>query len=224
MRIIGIAGHKQSGKNTVALIWQLLVFEASPKYKEVVGTKYVNEIEFVKACLMREEDYIPYSHYFTWTQKSFAHRLKEVVCALTDCTMDQLENEEFKNSWLPYTWTKSERNISTYRELLQHVGTELFREGIHRSIWIDLLYNDLEESGNYLIADVRFQDEADSVNEHNGTLIRVFGRNEHVSIDAHISERGITDYSCFQYNIHNDGSLEELIIQVKNIMRMEEVL
>ena len=113
--IIGISGHKQSGKNTVALIWQLLIFEASPRYKEIVGTKYVNDIDYVLACIEGREEWKPYSHYFTWKQRSFAHKLKQVVCTLTGCTMEQLENEWFKNSDVP---------ILGQRVLLRSVLTE----------------------------------------------------------------------------------------------------
>lgn len=220
--LIGISGHKQSGKNTVALIWQLLVFEATPRYKEIVGTKYVNDIEYVKACLTGEEEWRPYDHYFEWTQKSFAHKLKQVVCVLTGCTMQQLEKEDFKNSEVPYTWTKSALDISTYRELLQKLGTEVFRERIHEGIWVDLLLNEYIMSENWLITDVRFQDEADAVNKLSGTLIQVVGKEE--SRSEHRSERDLDNYGNFQYRIVNDGTWEDLIIQVRDVMRKEGVL
>lgn len=226
--IIGISGHKQSGKNTVALIWQLLIFEASPRYKEIVGTKYVNDIDYVLACIEGREEWKPYSHYFTWKQRSFAHKLKQVVCTLTGCTMEQLENEWFKNSDVPYTWTKSALEISTYRELMQKLGTEVFRKNIHEGIWVDLLMNKYDKAvmdgkpEDWLITDVRFKDEADSVNGRLGTLIRVH-KNE-INREVHQSERDLDDYPWFQYEIDNNGSLEDLIIQVRDVMRKEGVL
>ena len=226
--IIGISGHKQSGKNTVALIWQLLVFEATPRYKEIVGTKYVDEIEYVAACIRGEEDWKPYSHYFLWKQKSFAYKLKQVVCTLTGCTMGQLEKEEFKSSDVPYTWTKSALGIGTYRELLQKLGTEVFRRTVHESIWVDLLMNEYDNAimnqkpEDWLVTDVRFRDEADSINNRLGTLIRV--NRDSGNTEVHQSERDLDNYPWFQYELDNNGSLENLIIQVRDVMRKEGVI
>lgn len=226
--IIGISGHKQSGKNTVALIWQLLVFEASPRYREIVGTKYVNDIEYVTACIKGEEDWKPYSHYFRWKQKSFAYKLKQVVCTLTGCTMGQLEKEEFKSSNVPYTWTKSALGIGTYRELLQKLGTEVFRRTVHESIWVDLLMNEYDNAimnqkpEDWLVTDVRFRDEADSINNRLGTLIRV--NRDSGNTEVHQSERDLDNYPWFQYELDNNGSLENLIIQVRDVMRKEGVI
>lgn len=226
--IIGISGHKQSGKNTVALIWQLLVFEASPRYREIVGTKYVNDIEYVTACIKGEEDWKPYSHYFRWKQKSFAYKLKQVVCTLTGCTMGQLEKEEFKSSDVPYTWTKSALGIGTYRELLQKLGTEVFRRTVHESIWVDLLMNEYDNAimnqkpEDWLVTDVRFRDEADSINNRLGTLIRV--NRDSGNTEVHQSERDLDNYPWFQYELDNNGSLENLIIQVRDVMRKEGVI
>lgn len=228
MSIVGIAGHKQSGKNTVALIWQLLLFEASHRYKEIVGTRYANDIDFVSACIKGEEDFRPYEYSFSWQQKAFAHKLKQIVCILTGCTMKQLEGEEFKNSKLPYTWTKSSKIITTYRELLQQLGTDIFRDNIHPDLWVDLLMEDYDKAvlerapENWLITDVRFVNEAEAINARGGTLIRVSRGIK--SEDNHRSETGLKDSSQVFYNIYNDGTLEELIIQVKNIMRMEGLL
>lgn len=227
--IVGISGHKQSGKNTVALIWQLLDFEATAKYKEVVGSKYIDEVEYVLACLNGEEDFVPYSHYFRWEQKSFAYKLKQVVCILTGCTMEQLEKEEFKSSTLPYTWTKSKGEIVTYRELLQYLGTEVFRTNIHENIWVDLLLSEYStnvmnrEPKNWLVTDVRFKNEADAISMILGTLIRVDNPTI-VREDTHKSETDLDDYVSLQHYIDNSGNLKDLVIRVREIMRMEGVL
>lgn len=73
-----------------------------------------------------------------------------------------------------------------------------------------------------VITDVRFKDEADSVNRRSGTLIRVH-KNE-INREVHQSERDLDDYPWFQYEIDNNGSLEDLIIQVRDVMRKEGVL
>lgn len=226
--LIGISGHKQSGKNTVALIWQLLAFWVTPRYRELIKTKYILDTDYVLACLKGQEYYRAYSHYFTWEQKSFAYKLKKMICALTGCTMEQLEDPDFKASDVPYTWTKSALDISTYRELLQKLGTEVFRKTVHENIWVDLLFEDwdpLEPIGkaNWLVTDVRFREEADAINQRGGTLIRITSGSK-VSEDSHLSENDLEDYPYFQYYIDNSGTLKDLIEQVRGIMMKEGAL
>lgn len=218
--IIGISGHKQSGKNTVALIWQLLMFESTPRYKEIVGSKYIDAVDYVLSCLHGNENYHLYSHYFTWQQKSFAYKLKQIVCILTGCTLDQLENEEFKNSPVPYTWTKSKLNITTYRELLQKLGTEVFRNNVHQDIWVDLLLQDYSADQNWLITDTRFVDEANIINENQGTLLKIIGKDQ-TQLSQHQSETDLDEYPLFQYYIDNNGTYEHLIKQVQLIIAKE---
>lgn len=93
--LIGIAGQKQSGKNTVAKIWQSLDLFYNNKYgvwEYFIDNKNYNS--FVKAALGHKVGLLPYS---SWKQKSFAHKLKQILCILTDCNIEQLENESIKS-------------------------------------------------------------------------------------------------------------------------------
>lgn len=220
--IVGISGHKQSGKDTVALIWQLLSFEGSPEYKLVVGSKYIDDVDFVKACLLGQENYGPYFHYFRWEKKSFAHTLKKIVSILTGCKLKNLELESFKRTIVPYFITKSPLDISTYRDLLQKLGTEVFRNHFSDSIWVDSLFKDYTEDCQWLVTDVRFTNEADEINARNGVLIRI--QSDRTSTDTHTSETALDSYPWFDYVIDNNGTLEELIVKVRTIMRMEGIL
>jgi hypothetical protein len=93
--IIGISGKKQSGKNTVASIIQYLTDKSSMGYFHPDGFK--DYVEYLKG------GHNTRSH---WQQKSFAGKLKQCVALITGCTVEQLEDEEFKNKSLGEEWIR----------------------------------------------------------------------------------------------------------------------
>ena len=172
--IYGICGCKQSGKNTVARIWQLLDFYY--KMGKDYWVKSYTDIQHVLENLQFG------NKKFSWEQKSYAHKLKQILCILFGCTMEQLEDEEFKNSKVPEEWkvweieyksyddiithsklspTKEEailefnrldnrdlivkepyEYLPTYREVLQYIGTDLFRNQLHPNWSINALFSE----------------------------------------------------------------------------------
>lgn len=237
--IYGICGYKQSGKNTVAKIWQLLDYYYNTVYKgEDFNNRPKIDIDFVLHYLNNNEiQYIninskeDVNKISTWQQKSYAHSLKKILCILLGCKIEDFENEEFKNSKLPEEWkvweieyknyndgithsklspTKEEaifefnrldnrdliveqpyEYLPTYREVLQHIGTDLFRNQLHPNWAINALFSEYKPNygdprieaiqgfganmtyPNWLVTDVRFQNEADAVTERGGKLIKV---------------------------------------------------
>ena len=82
-------------------------------YKTQVGKDLTADIiQYLTFCKI-ENKQIPYSTYKTyinhriyWENKKFATKLKQIVCILTDCTIEQLENNDFKNSKLSKDWNR----------------------------------------------------------------------------------------------------------------------
>lgn len=86
--------------------------------------------------------------------------------------------------------------IYTPRLLLQHIGTELFRDQLHPQIWVNALMadykNKAESKGkllkkpiypDWIITDVRFPNEAKAIKDKGGIVIRVnrlIGKNVYV--------------------------------------------
>ena len=68
---------------------------------------------------------------------------------------------------------------------------------------------------NWIVTDVRYQNEADHIKNKGGILIRV-NRNTHNN-DNHKSEIDLDDYNKFDFIIDNNGSVEELIKKVIEI-------
>lgn len=113
-----------------------------------------------------------------WEIKKYAGKLKEIACILTGCTLEQLENQEFKKQKLSSEWTKINNNwqykedsendpdyevidaekklyrykgmdtLDTYRDLLQKLGTEAMRNTIHENVWVNALYADYKPLDN----------------------------------------------------------------------------
>jgi len=137
----------------------------------------------------------------------FADKVKDIVCLLTGCTRKDLENQEFKESQLPVEWTDDFGTIS-YRQAMQYIGTDLFRNKFHKDTWVNATMKDINpELYNYIIPDVRFKNEADAIRNIGGTIIYVES-NTFSSYD-HESEIGLEGYN-FDIIIHNNSSLEAL--------------
>lgn len=284
--IVGISGKKQSGKNTVALIWQYLYDYYYNNYKHPMTVEDFKE-------------YVKNNHHLksVWIQKSFAYKLKQIFCILTGCNIEQLEEENFKNSKLPKEWTvwkfvttgevgylndntyldaehirlfntKEELDnyvknfntydidchyyeyLPTYREALQFIGTDLFRNMFHPNTHVISFFNDytplddalevdltshegvktVYEYPKWLVTDVRFPNEAKAIKDREGILVRVNSRKEFLPNpslsheDIHYSEVALDDYSNWDYIIDNNGSLEQLIDKVKTILIKENII
>ncbi len=200
----------------------------------------------------------------TWENKKFAGKLKQIVALITGCNVEDLESEEFKNTYLPEIWNKKVLNIPkyldcelseegkevyttikrfTYRELLQVFGTELMRDGFHDQVHINALFADYKvvnqwpeygtitnDNGvvegrvpigmntvwpNWLITDLRFQNEFDAVKVNGGITVRV--------VRSMAPEEWIASKYFNQINFTKTG-LEVLQIPTwKKISKMEMV-
>lgn len=106
----------------------------------------------------------------------------------------------------------------TPRKILQLLGTEAGRQVIHPNIWVNSLMADyLETRDDWVITDMRFPNELESVKNKNGITIRVNRLETDYLAGTHLSETALDDYE-FDYIINNDGTLEDLIIKVKAIL------
>jgi hypothetical protein len=79
----------------------------------------------------------------------------------------------------------------TVREILQILGTDVFRNTFDHSVWVRALEREVSKCGSalVLIDDVRFDGEIDAVSRMGGSLIRFEGG----MAGSHESERGISD-------------------------------
>jgi len=261
MAIIGISGKIGSGKDTVGKIIQYITSEFNGSFDEYITRDLGGSV---------------------WEIKKFATKLKQIVCLLTGCTMEQLEDQAFKNTYLPEEWdwyktigaNSNGRPIylrspvtdvirkemgdrvyrTTYRELLQLLGTEALRNVIHENVHVNALFADYKAEEllnnpqlnvtdysnskfpNWLITDTRFPNE-----DRGGIIIRIrridkskcnqqdvngdcsYPNCDCQSTGNHPSETSLDNY-IFDYVIENDGTIEELIEKVKQILIKEKII
>jgi len=231
MSIIGVNGKIGSGKDTVGKIIQYLTSEYRDKY---------NFIEWQD----RVENYGSSTH-SKFEVKKFAGKLKTIASLLTGIPVEMFEDQDFKKTDLSNEWVYVKpgypaRNMSV-RELLQKLGTEAMRDGLHTNVWCNALFSDyvkIEDKSsrklakifaypNWIITDMRFPNEMEAVVERKGITIRVhrdlYNGNAHISSIPHASETAL-DNTEFDYEIINDGSIKDLIEKVKQILITEKII
>lgn len=160
--ILGISGKMGAGKDTVGQIIQYLTtnpenLRVNPVFNQ--GFEYSLKYSQMKKGF-------PF-HNSDWKIKKFAGKLKQIVCLLTGCTLEELEDPDFKTKTLPKEWsyvlgsnneplpisTYSEDDVFkanparftkeyTYRDFLQMLGTNACRKVLHENVWINALFAD----------------------------------------------------------------------------------
>lgn len=119
---------------------------------------------------------------------SFAGPLKGALCVMFGWTYEQIENHEFKETPEPITG-------KTPRKIMQLLGTEFGRETLHPELWLRIALSTMRKmecNGIVpIITDVRFENEAEFVRSHGGTLIHVVNPETVSRTDAHASENGV---------------------------------
>ena len=161
----------------------------------------------------------------------------------------EMTGEEIKDSDSILVETTYKR--MTYREFLQKLGTEAMRDGLHTNVWVNALFADYnpgytispldvdnQAPDKWIITDMRFPNEMDAVKERKGITIRVTRLFQTDVIDgnkvswipipgvdyiAHPSETALDD-AKFDYEILNDGSIEDLVKKVKEILIKENII
>jgi Deoxynucleotide monophosphate kinase len=164
---------------------------------------------------------------------AFADALKEACISVFGFSNEQVYGDDLKEVVDEY-WGYSPR------EVLQKVGTELFREAISRenvlpeigkNIWVRTIERkilNLARQGHrrFVITDVRFPNElaflTDSVfNAYSIKVVRQAVMDETDMSKLHASEAAIDGFEC-DFTIQNDKTIEDLNIAIDQIVRMTD--
>lgn len=243
MSLISISGKIGSGKDTTGKIINIILNNPQLTNEGV--------LTFFNKDIVSKDN---------WQIKKWADKLKDIVCILLNCTREQLEDQEFKNTVLGEEWWivksggtpakayldvkgKTYNALSdnliklTPRLMLQLFGTECGREIIHPNIWVNATMGDYKAQNhneemqgmspsysifpNWIITDMRFPNELEAVQKRSGITIRV-NRTEEINTDdfkvEHESETLLDDYKDWDYIIQNDGTIEDLIVKIREIL------
>lgn len=218
MKILGLSGHKQAGKDTAAnfilgvhLISYGIVrgnFQITPQgalfVSDINGEENTNGI-LNQNCITDEiytwyqTNIWPYVKYY-----SFADPLKQLCIQILGLTVEQCYGtNQQKDSLTNLKWENmpnvdsDKSGFMTAREILQHVGTNIFRK-MYPDVWVDatLRQIQIEQPQLVIIKDVRFPNEVEGVQKMGGKVIR-FTRSLYT--DKHDSETKL-DKENFDWN------------------------
>lgn len=210
MRLIGISGKIGAGKDTVGVIIRQLAITNNGA---------------------------------DWDIRKFAGKLKIVASLLTGISIEKFEDQEFKKTILGPEWGKETKSnplnaiepfkditfveMMSVRDLLQKLGTEAMRNGLHQNTWVNALFADFKEDMHWIITDMRFPNEYKAIKDKGGITIRVNRPGHGTSMvdlaSAHPSETALDGFE-FDYTINNDGDLDKLISLVREILVNEAVI
>ena len=223
-RLIAVSGVKGSGKDSVSSMLQYCL--SVPK-------------------MFRQ--YFFYKNFRKWIKPkykriAFADPLKKMLSDLLNISLDKFYIREFKEgcvinvstlegSWLGEKLSDSkfnklvkqldpsltEANLSL-RQLLQYFGTEIMQKYFGKRVWIN---STMQNRSEYtIISDLRFIEEYNAVKEKKGIVIYINRPN--YEFGQHASEREMKELlenDKYDFIIDNNGSIEDLFNQVKNITK-----
>ena len=131
---------------------------------------------------------------YTTTQISFANPLKDICTMLFGWDRNRLQTDiEFKESSLLDDGTPDpacEMLGMSRRVVMQRLGTEAMRQGLHSDIWVIAMKLAIKR-GDYdaydygLLTDCRFINELQFVRDLDGTLIRIDRAGEQSTLTEH---------------------------------------
>jgi hypothetical protein len=187
MKVIGISGAKRSGKNTFASMLSEELNKEGIKTGEdswamLLKQSVYESLGFATGLDLQSRFYESWADAFKQGHTlQITNSLGEVIHSLSG------------------------------REFLQRFGTEGHREVFGQDFWIEQLWSKYEESDldALIITDCRYDNEAESIRERGGIIIKINNPRADNVKDSHPSERGISN-SLIDINIQNDSTLERL--------------
>jgi hypothetical protein len=205
MKIIGIAGLKRSGKDTIANFFveseRFTKVALADSLKELLVRVFGVEKKYFYDDALKEGDLperitIDYSH---------LDKLCDIVKNEWGFPIEQRDRIDYFFG----------QEISSVRSLLQTVGNDILRDCIRDDIFIVLLFCRIKEiSGNVVISDVRYKNERDALKKAGASLLLV-KRNPLMNKDQHTSENSLGKDKEYDVIITNDDiSLNQLRSEV----------
>ena len=167
---------------------------------------------------------------------SFARSLKDAVSSMFNWDREMLEGKtDESRAWREKPdvfWSKRFGKDVTPRWVLQYFGTEVMRQGMHDSIWIDSCMARYDGKPT-VIADTRFENEIKIIREMGGSILLVkrgqdpdwftdYVEGNVVPKNVHLSEYAWAK-SEYDHLITNDGTLEDLHSKIDDLIVSDKI-
>lgn len=141
------------------------------------------------------------SHDYSVEVMSFAEPLKDIASIILDMPLSDLEFAKNTDAYLLESTNSKPEYLTSFRSLLQKLGTEAMKKYFGKSVWYDLLINRIEQSSaDYiLVPDYRFPEETIP----RALTVRIYSTSVDLE-DNHISETALDDY-VFDHVLDNSN-------------------
>ena len=227
MKIIGISGRKQSGKNTAAnyingevlkglqMIEDFFINESGQliiNTQDSSGTHGYGILDVTR----KDKEFVSYAEKELWPYIKiyhFADILKELSINVFNLSENQVYGDDKdKNTITNIKWDNlplSEGKVGymTCRDFLQYFGTTIVRK-IYNNAWVDSTIKRIlaEQPRLAIIPDVRFPNEVEAIKNNGGIVIRL---TRNIANSTHESEIALDkdhyDWSNFDVVIDNEN-------------------
>lgn len=214
-KFIVIGGQKNSGKNTVANYIEKILETHGHTTLLIAVAKPVKDICQIAFNI----------------DPSLLNGTNEDKNKLTDVMWDNLPisiRMKYSNDSIPGFGTHlpvPRKGFMTVREVLQIIGTDIFREMFGKDIWAKKPFIDpvFDYWDFVCITDCRFPEEIKQARLHNSLCLYIDRARE--EIDTHESETTIVKHKdFFDYIIDNNGTHEQLKDKINDILKKEGLI
>jgi hypothetical protein len=176
-----------------------------------------------------------------FTALSFAGSLKDAVSSIFGWDRALLEGDTEESRVFRETvdnfWSVKFNKPITPRYILQYFGTEVCRNNLLDSIWVDSLERKIQQYDNVVITDVRFKNEINFLKSIGAVFIQIdrketrpnwYGYLDSLDksvFDAYADSQNIhkSEYDWYgnphiNYIIENNGTLQELELKILDVI------
>lgn len=222
-RFITFAGRKQVGKDTSANMIEELVFASDKAINAFPSCRTVHFADALKkACNL----------IFGISLQDMETEDGKQKLTHVRWPVDVSDADEKRKLWLAWEAYQQEfpldahmhEEFMTVRQVLQFVGTDLFRSQLDPDIWVNSVFNQPWAPNDLiLVADARFPNEAKIAKER-GLLIKIENPRQDKGADTHVSETALDDYNDYDHVIVNDKSFDDLEEKLRVVLLQEGIL
>lgn len=200
--IIAVSGKRGSGKSTVAEYFTNRDFEL----KSFAGPlkKLIAEVFELPMFLLTDQEAKERHQLTLYVQREHVEKLVSLASKLYPITAEQ-EAKALAN--LPQDL------IQTPRQLLQVVGTDVFRNNIDTEYWLNVFKASIQ-GRNYICDDARFENERALIKSLGGFVIGL-NRPGMFNQDTHSSEN--VDLSNCDFVVQNKYNIQDLRSEIDTI-------
>lgn len=149
-----------------------------------------------------------------YTRVAFADKIREISYEINPIVKPGMKLQDAIDEM---GWEKAKVRIPEVRRILQDLGVGA-RKVFGEWFWIQQALREVHYTGNFVITDVRFPNEADAIRKYDNSQIWRVSRNGVGAVNAHVSETAMDGQDVDQL-IMNTGSLEDLNVLIGIRMR-----